>query len=1214
MNIEYNKNIRTQSYSQDQGYLTKGSSTNKIYVDSSSITDAGSVASYTAHALPGYQFSCWKSNSKGCVSSDSVLNLKVIQDTSLYAYFVDIPLYSKNHFDNKLDGTVVDTTLVVGRDTATLYQTLSGRYDLYRVVRYRNGSSGSYTTLDSVLVNANARKYTAWAATISKSGILKSRGGKTVKLDRTKQSDIQVCVYQFDGTTYKNAKCGTYTSIFWKYPVTFAKADGSVITSGKYAYNTTVTIPTGSSLGIPAGSTDIDYDYHWVNKANSSQTIASTTTTVSVTDTLWYNLVLDTKYRISFVDYDGTSLQANFIAQGKNATAPANPNHKGNTTDYLFYKWSDTYVNVGAPKTITALYKSRVTFKNDAGTTISTQWIETGKAATAPAAPTVSGYVFSGWDKDFSDVSDSMTVTATYVAVPSLAATYTGLKGGNTAADVKFAYDNSCVTLSSTNVYARSSATDNTALAEALSSETELVNEAWYMVGGTFLLDTVSAACQEDELVKQIVELREKAVASYAVLGYINGKLVNTDVALTATDNGIEFSLSTPKGGNVQASNTFTVTFINTDETVISTKSYDQDAAIVLPEESEIIVPTATAAYTYSFKGWEPAVPANATADGMYTALLDSAIKSYEVTFMNGDETVETQSVNYGSAATAPAAPAKSGFVFTGWDKEFDNIVAQTTVKAQFRAVPVVNFTADIEAGKKVPAITVPNACFMAKNVLVYDEADEEILSSEDGFKMVTGDKYILKFRGSMDNTEDCAENALVKEIMEVEAYVDAVIPVKVNGTTVVANIKGTSSKYDISFAFTAAAPSVFTITFKNADGTVISEVETTKNATPVAPTAELPKNTEQYTYSFGGWKPAIVAATADAEYVAIVNTTLNKYMVTFFDADGETKLSDGEVDYGVKPTAPEASEVTVPENTAQYTYGFGGWSPAVEAVTGATNYTAIIDSVLNKYVVKFFDVDGETEITGSEVEYGTVPTAPEASEVTVPENTAQYTFSFKGWDSEVVAVTEAANYIAVLDSAINHYNVTFLDYDDSKIGEVQSIAYGSAAEAPKDPERKGYKFTGWDKEFDNIVADLTVKAQYEEIKSSSSTAKSSSSTKKSSSSTAKSSSSTKKSSSSTAKSSSSTKKSSSSTAKSSSSDKKDAIMVYDVPTFHVSVNGRNLSVFGASVGSKMAVLDLQGRVISVGRVDAANFNVTLPRAGMYVVRIDNQVKKVSVR
>ncbi|MBQ6455984.1 MAG: L,D-transpeptidase family protein [Mogibacterium sp.] len=53
-----------------------------------------------------------------------------------------------------------------------------------------------------------------------------------------------------------------------------------------------------------------------------------------------------------------------------------------------------------------------VTFTDGLGKTLKTQRVESGKAATAPAAPTRKGYDFKGWDKIFSNVTSNLTVNA----------------------------------------------------------------------------------------------------------------------------------------------------------------------------------------------------------------------------------------------------------------------------------------------------------------------------------------------------------------------------------------------------------------------------------------------------------------------------------------------------------------------------------------------------------------------------------------------------------------------------------------------------------------------------------------------------------------------------------------------------------------------------------------------------------------------------------
>lgn len=59
-------------------------------------------------------------------------------------------------------------------------------------------------------------------------------------------------------------------------------------------------------------------------------------------------------------------------------------------------------------------------------------------------------------------------------------------------------------------------------------------------------------------------------------------------------------------------------------------------------------------------------------------------------------------------------------------------------------------------------------------------------------------------------------------------------------------------------------------------------------------------------------------------------------------------------------------------------------------------------------------------------------------------------------------------------------HTVTFVDWDGTVLSE-QQVDDGGAAEAPEVPARVGYDFVGWDVDFDNVIADLTVTALYEE-------------------------------------------------------------------------------------------------------------------------------------
>ncbi|MEG1559898.1 MAG: Ig-like domain-containing protein [Clostridia bacterium] len=66
-------------------------------------------------------------------------------------------------------------------------------------------------------------------------------------------------------------------------------------------------------------------------------------------------------------------------------------------------------------------------------------------------------------------------------------------------------------------------------------------------------------------------------------------------------------------------------------------------------------------------------------------------------------------------------------------------------------------------------------------------------------------------------------------------------------------------------------------------------------------------------------------------------------------------------------------------------------------------------------------------------------------------------------------------------DPTLEYFTVTFSNFDDSLLA-TSIVKKGADALAPNTPIRAGYTFTGWDKTFTNVQADLTVKAVYERL------------------------------------------------------------------------------------------------------------------------------------
>jgi uncharacterized repeat protein (TIGR02543 family) len=68
------------------------------------------------------------------------------------------------------------------------------------------------------------------------------------------------------------------------------------------------------------------------------------------------------------------------------------------------------------------------------------------------------------------------------------------------------------------------------------------------------------------------------------------------------------------------------------------------------------------------------------------------------------------------------------------------------------------------------------------------------------------------------------------------------------------------------------------------------------------------------------------------------------------------------------------------------------------------------------------------------------------------------------------------------LVSCKGRFEIKFVDYDDSVI-EIYNLDRGEKIIAPTVPEREGYSFIGWDKEFDLAAESITIKAVYEKSK-----------------------------------------------------------------------------------------------------------------------------------
>ena len=245
------------------------------------------------------------------------------------------------------------------------------------------------------------------------------------------------------------------------------------------------------------------------------------------------------------------------------------------------------------------------------------------------------------------------------------------------------------------------------------------------------------------------------------------------------------------------------------------------------------------------------------------------------------------------------------------------------------------------------------------------------------------------------------------------------------------------------------ATPKSYTITWLNEDGSLIDKTTVEYG---VVPTHANPAKaaTEEFSYTFAGWTPNVVAVTGDATYKATFTATKNSYTITWQNEDGSL-IDQTTVEYGVVPTHVDPVKL----NTAEYTYTFAGWTPAVVAVTGNATYKATFTATKNSYTITWQDENGLL-IDQTTVEYGVVPTHAEPTK----EATEEYTYTFTGWIPAVVAVTGDATYKATFSSVVNVYTISVSAVNGQVIGGGE-YQYGATIDLNAIPN-EGYVFDQW--------------------------------------------------------------------------------------------------------------------------------------------------------
>ncbi|MFA7075621.1 MAG: InlB B-repeat-containing protein, partial [Candidatus Izemoplasmatales bacterium] len=744
-------------------------------------------------------------------------------------------------------------------------------------------------------------------------------------------------------------------------------------------------------------------------------------------------------YQVLFMDGDGNVFDQQVTEYLASAQIPVDRPVKLETAShtFVFDHWEDNYRIITENTVVLPVFNEiirtfEVTFIDGNGAIFAKQEVEYGQSAFEPvglpakASHDFTAYKFIGWDLNYNIVEEDMIINATFEAIDRY---YT----------VNF-YDGDNNVIQTETIEYLFSATNPEII------PTKLMTEKF-----VYSFSEWDKSFDSVETNLDIYPIFAENLRPYQVT-FIdgNGEVFETQTVLYGQSAIEPENLPTKTyhddiayrfdGWDVFANITSDTT-INSSFTPVPryyyVTFYSHDNFTVLKSERVEYGSFATAPdapikehtnvnYEYVFTGWDKAfnfVDENISVYPVY----ESRLKTFEVTFINGDETI-VQIVSYGYPAIAPT-PYKTGtdqitYSFIQWDVPFSSITSDTTVTASFEAV-YNYFIVEFYDGN--------NQLISLQHVTPGESAVEPLVLPT---KTKTN-SYVYIFNSWDKSFEDVDSDLEINSIfIEVDRY--------------------------------------YTVNFYNAINAIISSQTVEYGYDALEPDIPSKDMTAQYEYSFDHWSESFVGVSRDLDIYPLFTESIRKFEVNFIDGDGliiETQM----IEYGRSALAPSFASKT---HTDDIYYIFNGWNKTFSSVTTDLDVSAVFTEVDRYYTVDFLDMYGNI-ISSQIVEYLTDAVDP-IQEVPFIIIDDFFVNAVTSWDKEFTSVTSNLEINAVYEVKDRYYTVRFFDDLGGLLSE-QIVEYGQAAIEPlgltKEHLVEGYEYVlnGWSKDFDFVTSNLNV-------------------------------------------------------------------------------------------------------------------------------------------
>ena len=737
--------------------------------------------------------------------------------------------------------------------------------------------------------------------------------------------------------------------------------------------------------------------------------------------------------------------------------------------------------------------KYTVTFDTDGGSAVESQTVESGKTATAPAAPTKTGYTFAGWfvgeaAYDFTaPVTADVTVKAAWT-VNNYTVTFDS-NGGSDVASQTVAYGSTATapaTPTKTGYtfagwFVGEAAYDFTATV----TDNVTVTAAWTLNSYTVSFDVKGGS----DVASQTVAYGSTATApadptktGYTFAGWFVGE-----------DN---YDFDTPVTENVTITAAWTV---NGYEVTFATDGGTAIDPVVVNYNETVAEPAAPTKTGYTFAGWfvgENEYDFNTPITEDIVIKAAWTVNNYTVAFdANGGSDVASQTVAYGSTATIPAIPTKLGFAFAGWyhdgeKYDFETPVAKDiTLVAQWTLdLPDLSAIAGTYTGKEEVGYSATNVYTFVIN------ADGTIVASYENsytavnltVNYVLFDNNVLTINYTVSSTTE----DLVFKYADCKLSTDSAVagmPLIIAKTYTVAfdsNGAGKDKEYTVEHGSTIDEykPSR---TGYDLEGWYLDGVKF-DFATPITADITLVAKWEvkMLTLKFYAQDYTTVQAEIKVPYNTVFGDVETPATVT----TAEGYKFNGKWYGTATATSPVSATAKITSDKAYYP-GFiapmtdvaGTWngtdskgiaySLVIDAATQSVTATIVKEGVADELditVIYFKEFSGTTKLVIRYIADGATS-----------ETTLTLTYTAEG-------TFTGSNSLTLAKEGAKSYTVTF-NTDGGSAIDAQSVQEGNAANKPADPTKEGFDFAGWfvgDTEYDftaPVNADIEILAKWTE-------------------------------------------------------------------------------------------------------------------------------------